>query len=199
MNESRRRLLAVSMAITAGGLHCSSAVGQGAGRRMQEAEFWSCVQAAKVAAGTNTEARVNALARQLDSLDPESVQAFQRQYDQMVKRANRWDLWGAAYLMSGGCSDDCFRYFRDWLISEGRETYERALSDPDTLAEFPRRDYFDLESFGYVARKVFAAKTGGREIELDYSGELGQPSGRKWSDAELPSLFPRLAAKYLGK
>jgi hypothetical protein len=199
MVSPRRRILALGLTVAAALLSSFNALGQADKRQMKEEEFWACIGAAKTAAGANTEARVMALARQLDSLDLEDIQAFQRRYDQMIKHANRWDLWGAAYLMNGGCSDDCFRYFRDWLISEGRQAFERALSDPDALAEYPRREYFDLESFGYVARKAFAAKTGGRELELDYSGELGQPAGKRWSEAELPSLFPRLAAKYLGK
>ena len=49
--------------------------------------------------------------------------------------AHDWNLWGAAYLMKGGCSDDAFDYFRGWLVAQGRRTWERALRDPDTLAE----------------------------------------------------------------
>ncbi|MFF4153768.1 DUF4240 domain-containing protein [Streptomyces sp. NPDC001651] len=46
-------------------------------------------------------------------------------------------LWAAAYLINGGCSDDGFDYFRGWLIAQGREVFERAIADPDTLAELP--------------------------------------------------------------
>ncbi|MFL6076856.1 MAG: DUF4240 domain-containing protein [Mycobacteriales bacterium] len=30
------------------------------------------------------------------------------------------DLWGAAYLINGGASDDGFDYFRGWLIARTR-------------------------------------------------------------------------------
>jgi hypothetical protein len=36
--------------------------------------------------------------------------------------------------MNGGCSDDGFEYFRAWLLAQGRDTFEKALEDPDTLA-----------------------------------------------------------------
>ena len=128
-------------------------------------------------------------------LDLASLSAFQRRYESYLIRANRWDLWGAAYLMNGGCSDDGFKYFRDWLISEGRDTYESALKDPDSLAEFPRRDYFELELFGYAAIKAFARKGGG-ELERDFQLEIAAPEGKEWNESELPAMFPRLARKY---
>jgi len=46
----------------------------------------------------------------------------------------RVDLWGAAYLINGGCSDDAFEYFRGWLIVQGRGTYERIVADPPILS-----------------------------------------------------------------
>ena len=100
--------------------------------------------------------------------------------------------------MNGGCSDDGFLYFRAWLISEGRAVFEEAQANPDSLARIQRREYFDLESFGYVARYVFEAK-GGAEIDRDFSYELARPAGREWTEEELPTLFPNLAAKYLSK
>jgi hypothetical protein len=50
----------------------------------------------------------------------------------------RWDLWGAAYLINGGCSDDGFDYFRGWLLSQGRAIWQATLADPDSLADHPR-------------------------------------------------------------
>ncbi|MEV7233888.1 DUF4240 domain-containing protein [Streptomyces sp. NPDC051020] len=49
----------------------------------------------------------------------------------------RWDVWAAAYLIGGGCSDDSFMDFRAGLIALGRDWYERAAACPDSLAEHP--------------------------------------------------------------
>ena len=199
MTLARRHFLAIAattMVVMFSGHRSAFADNQGKPLKMEEQHFWAIIHAAKTAAGTDVEARPSALGVQLSSLDLAAIQNFQRSYDELILRANRWDLWGAAYVMNGGCSDDGFRYFRDWLISEGREVFERALANPDSLAELQRRDYFDLESFGYVALKTFAAKGGG-ELERDFSSELAMPSGKEWSEPELPALFPKLAAKYL--
>ncbi len=164
---------------------------------MQQEEFWSIVDAARRDAGADIEARVDVLEQQLARLGLSEIQEFQNRYDEAIHKANRWDLWGAAYLMNGGCSDDGFRYFCHWLISEGRETFERALNDPDSLAELPRKEYFELESFAYVALKVFEDKGGG-ELERDFSIEMAMPAGEEWSEDELPALYPKLAQKYEG-
>jgi hypothetical protein len=162
---------------------------------MDESRFWKLVDGARAQAGVNEGARPSMLRTALADLPAIEIQAFQRLYDGAIARANHWDLFGAACLMNGGCSDDGFRYFRDWLISEGRETYERALADPDSLADFAPRDVFELESFGYAAMEAYAEHSD-RELERDFSDELAVPEGREWDTDELPRLFPRLAARY---
>ncbi len=55
----------------------------------------------------------------------------------VARDAYAWPVWGAAYLVEGGCSDDAFMDFRDGLVLAGRATFERTLADPDTLADHP--------------------------------------------------------------
>jgi len=157
--------------------------------------FWAIVEKSKAAAGVDLNRRPAALELILASLSLDAIQAFQKQYEQQLLKANRWDLWGAAYVMNGGCSDDGFRYFRDWLISEGRQLFESALAAPDSLAAIPRREYFELELFGSAASKAFAKKGGG-ELDRDFKAELDQPQGKEWKESDLPKLFPKLASKY---
>ena len=82
-----------------------------------------------------------------------------------------------------------------WLISEGRARFESAIANPDSLAEVPQQDYFELESFAYEALKAYESKGGG-ELERDFSIELASPVGEEWSEDDLPERFPRLAEKY---
>lgn len=162
---------------------------------MDESRFWMLVDAAKSQAGDNEGARPSRLRTALAALPATEIQAFQRLYDGVIARAHRWDLWGAAYLMNGGCGDDGFRYFRDWLISEGRDVYQHALADPDTLADLPVREDAELEAFGYAALEAYAEHTD-KPLERDASDELTAPEGREWDEDALPTLLPRLAARY---
>jgi Protein of unknown function (DUF4240) len=158
--------------------------------------FWRVVDQAHARAGDDTDRRVDELREQLSSCDPGELQQFQDIYDEQIRRSYRWDLWGAAYVMNGGCSDDGFRYFRDWLISEGRVTFEKALASPESLAELPRVEFAELESFGHVARELFEEQGEG-ELDRDFSTDMSMPAGEQWDEDDLTSLFPRLGAVYL--
>jgi diguanylate cyclase (GGDEF)-like protein len=71
----------------------------------------------------------------ISALSKEGALEFGRLFDTMMDRAYHWPLWGAAYVIHGGCSDDTFSDSRASLISRGRLAFERALSNPDMLAD----------------------------------------------------------------
>jgi hypothetical protein len=189
--QRRSILLAVSVFALCGPSSSSFA----ASIPMNEKKFWQLIDAVKTDAGTDIEARPAVLQRHLSSLDPAGIQSFQQRYETLLLEANSWSLWGAASLMNGGCSDDGFKYFRDWLISEGEKTFKEAVVKPDSLASFARREFFELELFGYAALKAYAAKGAG-ELERDFKVEYAVTIGVEWVESELPQLFPALAAKY---
>lgn len=165
---------------------------------MSEKDFWRLIEAVKHAAGADFNARPALLQRQLMALTPQEIQGFQQRYEALLLEADRWDLWGAADLMNGGCSDDGFKYFRDWLISEGQKTYKAAVAQPDSLAAFAPREFFELELFGYAALKAYAAQGAG-ELERDFRVEYSVTQGVELTRADLPQVLPALHAKYSGK
>ncbi|GGN51884.1 hypothetical protein FHR83_009264 [Actinoplanes campanulatus] len=158
--------------------------------------FWELVDAARASAQDPSDAdQVGERARQLlDELPLDEVAGLARAEWELRARSYRVDLWGAAYLINGGCSDDGFEYFRGWLIAQGREVFERAVADPDTLAGVPAvRTAQDLESeemFG-VATSVYWERAG--EAPPD---TVGYPQlGDFWDfddDDEVRRRFPRL-------
>jgi hypothetical protein len=162
---------------------------------MDDERFWAFVEAARDAAGDDVDDRVGGLEQVLLNHDADEVLEFQHKYDELLERAHRWDLWGAAFLMNGGCSDDGFRHFRDWLISEGETVYEAALADPDSLAAVDQDEDFELEAFGYVAAEVYEQMTDAA-LPRGKSQESESPAGRPWDESQLPALLPHLAAKY---
>ena len=109
-------------------------------------------------------------------------------------------MWGAAYVIEDGCSDDCFRDFRAYLISLGRGPYETALSEPDALAPTraatPRAG--DWENADDVASDAYQSVTG-QDIPGDSSDLSGVPRGTPWDDDHAEALvhrYPRLAARF---
>ncbi|MEU6090574.1 DUF4240 domain-containing protein [Streptomyces sp. NPDC047085] len=106
---------------------------------MNKQQFWELIAAAREQVIDPQESE--AVAREATSLlssrpVEEIVAAEQVLWDLMVESYTS-PLWAAAYIANGGCSDDGFDYFRGWLIAQGREVFERAVADPDALAELP--------------------------------------------------------------
>lgn len=90
----------------------------------------------------------------LRQMEPDEIVLFAKTFDHYHDMADRWLLWSAANLMTGGLSDDGFHYFRSWLVGRGREVYHSVLEDPDNLARFERGPADD-ESAQYAASAAY--------------------------------------------
>ncbi|WP_214319758.1 DUF4240 domain-containing protein [Nonomuraea sediminis] len=108
---------------------------------MNITDFWQLIDAARAEAAQSSSNREDAIALALvDRLAATSKQTifeYEDIFDQLHRALYRWDIWAAAYLIGGGCSDDSFMDFRAGLIAQGRDWYERAAASPDTLADHP--------------------------------------------------------------
>ena len=97
---------------------------------MDRDDFWRHIEAAR---SRNPGAYELGLRNQLEALSIADIVGFREHFDRLFDAAYRWDLWGAAYLIEGGCSDDGFTDFRYGLIALGQRTFEAALAKPDSL------------------------------------------------------------------
>jgi len=160
---------------------------------MDERSFWKVVQDAHDASGGDMDRKCDLLRQQLSSLPATEAAQFTLFFDTMMERAYSWPMWGAAYVINGGCGDDTFADFRASLISRGQQAFERALADPDSLAAEP----FDEEAWFYegyqyaVTDGVEAA--GGQRPQRQMSD---QPSGAEWQEDQLGMLLPKLSGKF---
>jgi len=163
---------------------------------MTEEEFWKLIEKSGEQSG-ECEAQAAALAWLLSAQTAGAIQAFDDIFAAKRADAYRWDLWGAAYLINGGCSDDGFEYFRCWLIGQGREIFESALKNPDSLADVLSGDEDDLEceDLLYAADRAHEDLVGDPLPPRTYSGP-SEPHGSEWDEDDLAEMFPRLAAKF---
>ena len=134
-------------------------------------------------------------------MTPAEVISFQEHFDHVFALAYRWDLWAAAYIIDGGCSDDGFMDFRYGLISRGRAVFEAAVSNPDSLVDVvdeSESGFIPNESFGYVAREVYES-IANQEMPVNEVDHPSAPSGEDWDfdDATLcQQKLPKLWAKF---
>jgi hypothetical protein len=163
---------------------------------MDENEFWALIERSRAKAPDEPE---QALEELLTGRPRDELEAFDRIYREQLARAYRWDLWGAGYVIAGGMSDDSFDYFCDWLIGQGREVFEQALADPDSLADVPAAAEEDVEAEGlrYAVQEAYES-THGDELPASGPDHPAEPAGEEWDEDEVDALYPRLAAKFGG-
>ncbi|MEV5428959.1 DUF4240 domain-containing protein [Streptomyces sp. NPDC052701] len=170
---------------------------------MDETEFWELVDATREAADGDPEEQADLLVERLARLDPEAVLDFARHFEVRYNRAYRWDLWGAAWVLLDGASDDAFDFFRCWLIGQGREVFEGALHDPDALADllddFDEEVDGDGEELGYAADEAYEQLTGTVAPDLDIPPAPAEPEGTPLDledEGLLAERYPRLWARF---
>ncbi|KAA0940769.1 DUF4240 domain-containing protein [Streptomyces apricus] len=132
---------------------------------MDTEAFWRVLDAAE---GSDKPLDV-AVVDHLSVLPAEAILAFEHQFSRLRDEVYRWDVWAAAYLIGGGCSDDRFSDFTAGLVALGREWYERAAACPDALAEHPAvrvaaatgdQDVIFDEAFNFVSARAYERLTG---------------------------------------
>ena len=161
---------------------------------MDESQFWELVQRAHDAASGDMDRKCDALKAEIGKLSRNEANDFAILFDTMMDRAYSHELWGAAYVIHGGCSDDTFNDFRSSLISQGRALFERAIADPDSLAaeEIDEAAWF-YEGYQYAVTTAVKAVTGSHRVHR----HPDRPSGEDWVEDALPALFPRLSARFM--
>lgn len=162
--------------------------------------FWKIIETSRRLAPDDLEEQQQALQRLLQVCTPNEIVQFDWHFCQYLAQACTWDLWGAAYIIGNGCSDDGFMDFRAWLIAKGKRVYENALRDPETLLRVMKESDGNgqFEGFQYVAMDVWEGKTGksqddfpGHEQQVAIAGEPWQESGD-----DLRRRFPKLWKKF---
>ncbi|MGV9990265.1 DUF4240 domain-containing protein [Streptomyces sp. NPDC003374] len=170
---------------------------------MDETEFWELIDDSRQAAEGDAEEQADLLVERLLDCDPELVLDFARHFESRYNRAYRWDLWGAAWVLLDGASDDAFDFFRCWLIGQGREVFEGALHDPDSLADlledFDEEIDGDGEELGYAADEAYEQLTGTVAPDLGLPPAPAEPEGTPVDfedDRVLARRYPRLWARF---
>ncbi|MCB5164060.1 DUF4240 domain-containing protein [Streptomyces bambusae] len=141
---------------------------------MDKEQFWKLIDEARAQepAGADGDAVARRASALLAVLPVAEITATQQVLWDLLGESYRGPLWAAAHLVNGGCSDDGFDYFRGWLILQGREAFERAVADPDTLATLPQ---------------IRAAAPTGCELECERALALAWDAHRARTGADLPA------------
>jgi len=164
---------------------------------MNEEQFWSIIEEVKESARNDYERQYQNLAERLHNLNPQQIILFANRFRSFRGQSNNWKLWGAIYIIQGGCDEYSFKIFREWVIGQGEDFYYRVVKDPETLAELEKEfieETSEFEGLELISSKVFKELTG---QEMPYLFQEGHDTvGNKWEDGELTYLFPKIYTKY---
>ncbi|REE02283.1 DUF4240 domain-containing protein [Citricoccus muralis] len=185
--------------------------GQGAGTpadspsvaAMEDERFWQILAQSGASAGGSVEDQTESLTTILAGLPAPEIAAFDVAFSAYQDELYSWDLWGAAYLLMGGCSDDCFTDFRSWVIAQGEDYFEAVQADPQALAEGRLENVGQIgeaELLSYAAMDAYVEATD-RDIFMDYPSHPGletvaEPTGQEWDEDDEEALrdrYPRLS------
>ncbi|WP_218920549.1 DUF4240 domain-containing protein [Lentzea guizhouensis] len=176
---------------------------------MTPTAFWQLIADARAAVDDPSDccAVVTATTARLAALPPAEIMSAQQVFWDLMAFSYSGDLWAAAYVINGGCSDDGFEYFRGWLLTQGEAAYTAAVTTPDTLAGLPAviaaaesDEELECEAALGIAWDAHLTATGMRlpqdaftvsypEIRLDWHDDFDD-------DAGIERLLPRLTALY---
>jgi hypothetical protein len=130
----------------------------------------------------------------LTSQNEADIITFDTHFERFMALSYTRELWAAAYIINGGCSDDGFDYFRGWLIAQGENIFHNALRDPETLLHVAEPGDSELEIMLSVAQDAYERRTG-QEIP---QGErlVWQLNGELWDEETKYAMYPQLAEKF---
>ncbi len=164
---------------------------------MEITEFWELIDKTREAAKGDARKQSELLTEELAKLPAEEIISFERIFDDLKDNAYIGNLWDAAFVIMYYCGDSSFHEFREWLVGRGKEAYESAIKDPETLVDV-------LE----VGEQIFPTLLGpALDAYEKVTGKDMPPMPRPWArlqggptpDAEEDKIlarFPKLTAKF---
>ena len=187
-------------------------------------EWWGLVERARAAVGDRADDREladdplpEALVDVLAGLEPAEIVDFYVKYVEVEDSAYQYSLCMAAYLIEGSYSNDGFKDFRGGLILLGRDTFSRAVENPDFLADLPTVTRMSREEGGWIGYECVSylisdayQRVQGETDSLDTAVETAlrgmarpeKPRGEEWNwdpedEEQMRRRLPRLAALFL--
>lgn len=179
------------------------------GDTMDQIEFWRIIEYSKTHSNHSYDKQVELLLNVLFEYAPDQIIEFEKILRHFVIEADDFKVMAAEKIIEGWVSDDSYLYFRCWLISQGQETFEETLKSPEYLADIVYKGInTQFEDLLYVTTRAFIQKTGKTNEDetfprsvaykngLDYDYGAPPTKGTDWVTEQLPTLYPKLWAKF---
>ncbi|OZI11048.1 molybdenum metabolism regulator [Bacillaceae bacterium SAS-127] len=149
---------------------------------MNKEAFWHLIEEAN----KHQEEKIEWIEEFLSEQNLEESIDFEIHLTNLMKEAYTSDLWGAAYIIMGGCSDDCFDYFLGWLISQGEKTYTQTLKNPEFLSDYINEETLSEEGLPQLEEFL---ELGFDAFSIHHTGET------EWNDELYETFLAKMKEK----
>ena len=164
---------------------------------MDEDEFWKLIDKSRVAANNNYQTQISSLKTVLLTLEPSDIAKFDNTFTALLAASYDYKLWGASFVINGGCSDDCFEYFRQYLIGHGKEKFYKTIKEPESCVSWIKSEEEDnWEGLQYSAIEAYKQKTG-KDLPKIYQPKF-ELKGKPFDEETVMKQYPKLAKKFMG-
>ena len=164
---------------------------------MHEQEFWNIIENA-----LQEEDLYEHIKLVLGSMSCGEIVSFQSILNKKVAAACTFSLLEANFVIASYVSDDGFRDFRAWLVSQGAEKFGKALIDPESIVDWLDKSVVDEIDGGpmlSVAQDAYGEAYGDEdEFFQKVNFEPDPKVVQEWpkSKAEYQCKYPKLVEKY---
>ena len=134
---------------------------------LDEDEFWKIIDKS-LKNSKNGKEQEQFLVKELEKLTPKKIIGFFLRTIKLHDDIYTSEMWCAGSIMNnGGCSEDCFFYFRFWVISLGKKDYYQAKDNSDSLENKVVAEFINC-NFGFNCCSVAFENKTGKNID-DYA------------------------------
>ena len=174
---------------------------------MRTDDFWAVIDRATADRPASPAQVAERAIADLAARDPEEIVAWARHLDKVLAASGTEDLWAAAYLINGGCTEDGFHNLRGWLVPHGRQAVRASVQSPDVLAGMPavraaaeNGAVFEAEEVLSIAAQAYQKATGEPLPAAADRPRIRPEVADLWDfddEEETHKRLPRLAALFL--
>jgi hypothetical protein len=175
---------------------------------MRTDDFWAVIARATADRPATPGEVAKRAVTELGARDPEEIVAWGRHFDKVMAASGTEDLWAAANVIHGGCSEEGFDAFRGWLIAHGREAVARTVRSPDSLADVPvvraaaeTGAVFEAPEVLTIAAEAYRQVTG-EELPEEDRPKTRPDVADLWDfddEEEMQRRLPKLSALFLAE
>ena len=174
-------------------------------KMLEEDLFWQIIDNS-LQDSNNLNDQASHLSKELESLVADDIIGFQLRLEYYLFSLHSPEVWCAACIMNDDTDPKHFFFFKSWIVSQGKELFEKAIISPDDLADyfdegFNEDDLYEFENFNAIAQKIFYEKFGlhindfiDKESFIFFTEDAVKPEF-DWDDENLTNLqviSPRL-------